>query len=125
VIGWWAGFSPAARYLVPAIPLLTIPAMLALEHSVVRKVAWTLLGGQLVINAVVWQNPRWLWPSTPDNRVLPALGPPGKIYELLVPNIRVEGLTVDVLIPIVGTVVLTAAVVALAQRRAHRLPRSS
>ena len=116
VIGWWAGFSPAARYLVPTIPLLTIPVAYALQHDVVRKLAAVLLACQLVVDGLVWQNPRWLWPSTEHNRVLAALGWPGNIYEAVLAPVRTEGLTIQMLVPISVSVMLVAIVLVLTRR---------
>ena len=123
VIGWWAGFSPAARYLVPTIPLLTIPVAYALQHDIVRKVTAVLVVCQLVVDGLVWQNPRWLWPSTEHNRVLAALSWPGQIYEALLAPVRNEGLTIQMLVPISVTVTLVA-IVLVGARRERRTPAS-
>ena len=80
VIGWWAGFAPAARYLVPSVPLLAVPMIEALRYRAVRIAALALLLPQLVIDAVVWQHPRWLWPAPEGNLALHALGPFGRMY---------------------------------------------
>jgi hypothetical protein len=116
VIGWWAGFSPAARYLTPAIPLLLVPVGLSLRYRSVRLAAATLLIAQAAIDAVIWQRPRWLWPSaTGDNPALQALGWPGRLYERLLPAVRLEGLSGALPVFIVLCLV-TAIVVAVASR---------
>ncbi|MGE5245830.1 MAG: hypothetical protein ACM3SQ_16525 [Betaproteobacteria bacterium] len=81
VIGWWAGFSPAARYITPAVPLLLVPMVTALSSRSIRVAAAVLLVPQLIIDAVVWQHPRWLWPAPAGNLALRALGPLGRAYE--------------------------------------------
>lgn len=116
MIGWWAGFSPAARYLVPAVPLLTIPIALAMRAEVVRRVAAGLLAFQLCISAVAWQHPRWLWPSTEYNRVLDALWWPGRIYAGILSPIRLEGITPQTAVPIIMAVILTTTIVLMAKR---------
>ena len=115
MIGWWAGFSPPARYLAPAIPLLTIPVALAMRAEVVRRVAAGLLAWQLCISAVAWQHPRWLWPSTDYNRVLDALWWPGRIYSGVLSPIRLEGVTPQTMIPIVITLIVTVTIVMMAR----------
>lgn len=93
VTGWWAGFAPAARCLVPAIPLLLVPFAVALEHRTIRMLAVGLCVPQLVIDALVWQRPRLLWPPPEGNPVMAMLGAPGRAYEWLLPPLQHEGLT--------------------------------
>jgi hypothetical protein len=116
VIGWWAGFSPAARYLTAAIPLLLVPVGFSLGYRSVRIAATTLLIAQAAIDAVIWQHPRWLWPSaTGDNLALQALGWPGRTYESLLPAVQLEGRS-GMLPVFVALSVITAIVVAAARR---------
>lgn len=115
VIGWWAGFSPAARYLVPAVPLLTIPVAFALHHRVVRNVAMILVAWQLILDAVIWQHPRWLWPGTDHNQVLEGLWLPGRMYSALLLAVRTDGLTAQAMVPIALAVALTTTVVLFAR----------
>jgi len=91
-VDWPAGFSPAARYLAPLIPLWSVAIADALRYRPVRIAALVLAVPQLVVDAVVWQHPRWLWPADPSNRMLEALGPIGRAYEALLPPIQIEGL---------------------------------
>jgi hypothetical protein len=107
VIGWWAGFSPAARYLVPTVPLLVIPVAIAVRHAFVRNIATVLLAAQMIVNAIVWQKPRWLWPGTDSNQMLDALGPVGQIYAPLVPPIK-NGLTAQAVVPVLFVIVLAS-----------------
>jgi hypothetical protein len=112
VVAWWAGFAPAARYVVPVIPLWTVPIADALRFRPVRMAAIVLLVPQLLIDAVVWQHPRWLWPATPTNAALDALGPIGRAYEALLPPLQVEGLGWSALpLGLLG-IALSAAIVA-------------
>ncbi len=86
---WWGGFSPAGRYLVPIIPLCTMPIVAALEHRSIRIVALCLAIPQLFIDAVVWQHPRLLWPvAEAVNPALKALGTLGSLYGKLLPMLR-------------------------------------
>jgi hypothetical protein len=80
VIGWWAGFAPAARYLAPSVPLLLVPMVGALRYRAVRLATLFLIVPQGLIDAVIWQHPRWLWPAPEGNLVLSALGPFGHVY---------------------------------------------
>lgn len=93
ITGWWAGFAPAARYLVPAIPLFLVPFSQALEYLTVRRLALVLCVPQLVIDAMVWQRPRLLWPPAEGNPVLRLLGAPGRAYEWMLPPLQHEGLS--------------------------------
>jgi hypothetical protein len=84
--GWWAGFSPAARYIVPLMPLFMVAIADALRHRAIRIAAVVLLMPQLVIDAVVWNHPRALWPSAaPVNAALELIGSTGRAYERLLP----------------------------------------
>jgi hypothetical protein len=117
-IGWWAGFSPAARYLVPAIPLFAIPFALAATNRAVRIVGVMLMLAQCVFNALVWQNPRWLWPREDGNRLLAALSVPGEWYSGMLAPVRDQGLTAASLLPLTVAVVVTWSVVRAAKRAA-------
>jgi hypothetical protein len=60
VHGWTGGWSPAARFLTPIVPmlaLLLVPAMRALPRAVVAIV----LVLQIAIDAYAWQRPKILW----------------------------------------------------------------
>lgn len=80
VIGWWAGFAPAARYLVPSVPLLLVPVAEALRYRAVRLAILVVLVPQGLIDAVIWQHPRWLWPAPDGNLALHSLGLFGRVY---------------------------------------------
>jgi hypothetical protein len=60
VHGWTGGWSPAARFMVPIVPLLA----LALPDAFVttpRVLLATLVALQITIDAYMWQNPKNLW----------------------------------------------------------------
>ncbi len=85
---WTAGFSPAARFLVPLIPFLAIPLARAASHRTVRIVALTLLAFQALIAIVIWQHPRALWPKNiATNSALERIPVIGPAYEGLLPSI--------------------------------------
>jgi hypothetical protein len=73
-VTWDAGYSPAARFLVPLMPLAALPAALALRAQWVRRVAVPLLLLQLILLGITWNRPRLLWPGdVGDNRALNAI----------------------------------------------------
>jgi hypothetical protein len=78
-VTWDAGYSPAARFLVPVMPLAALPVAVALDRLWVRRVATALLVCQLVLVGYAWNRPRALWPGeVGDNRLLnpmPLIGP--------------------------------------------------
>lgn len=71
---WWAGFSPAGRFLVPLVPIFCLAAGVLLKGRTTRYAAIALLVPQIAITAYVWQHPRALWPRGDGrNRVLSSL----------------------------------------------------
>jgi len=93
-IGWWGGFSPAARYIMPLTPICLLVIAEALSLKRIRITAAVLAVFQVVINAVVWQSPRTLWPAEAGagNRTLSSLGWLGQSYERLLPALQ-DGVT--------------------------------
>jgi len=88
---WFAGFSPAARYLVAIVPLLFLPAARALQSRWVRAAAVPLVLLQIAISAYVWQFPRTLWPRDQGtNQVLDAIPVVGPRYAQFLPSLRTE-----------------------------------
>jgi hypothetical protein len=59
-IGWTGGWSPAARFLVPIVPLLAI-GVAAGVRTLPRVIVLPLVAVQVGINAYVWQHPKILW----------------------------------------------------------------
>ncbi len=71
---WWAGFSPAGRFIVPLVPILCFAGAGLLKARPASVAAAVLLVPQLLISAYAWQHPRFLWPQGDgENRVLTAL----------------------------------------------------
>jgi hypothetical protein len=60
VHGWTGGWSPAARMLVPIVPLLAVPLLAALR-ALPRPIVVAVIAVQIAINAYMWQNPKNLW----------------------------------------------------------------
>ncbi len=86
---WWGGFSPAARFLVPLVPVFCLFAMEIPRRRPLLLVAIALLVPQLIMTAYAWQHPRMLWPQGDgENRILAVLLPPlSPIYRAL-PSFR-------------------------------------
>lgn len=71
---WWAGFSPAGRFIVPLVPIFCLAAGVLLKNKTTRYAAIALLVPQIAITAYAWQHPRALWPQGDGtNRVLSRL----------------------------------------------------
>ena len=77
--GWSGGWSPAARFLLPIVPLLWLPVYAFWAQAVRggKAIATVLVALQIGINAYVWQFPKALWSdgdgvaSAPFTRWLP------------------------------------------------------
>jgi len=121
-MGWWSGFAPAARYLTPAMPLLLVPVACAIGYRTVRIATLFLVVPQLVMNGIVWQHPRWLWPSEAGNRVLQGLGPPGRAYEMSLLDVQGTGVGVAVVWIALAAAVASTAVSAASRREADGTP---
>jgi hypothetical protein len=61
VHGWRGGWSPAARFLVPVVPLLALGVPAALAWARARRVALVLCATQLVIDVLCWSRPMLQW----------------------------------------------------------------
>ena len=86
---WWAGFSPAGRFLVPLAPMASLFACGVARSRTLRTAAGLLLIPQVITTAYAWQHARLLWPQGDgENRVLAILLPPlGRIYRAI-PSFR-------------------------------------
>jgi hypothetical protein len=117
-IGWWAGFSPAARYIAPLTPFFAASIAAALGHRAIRMAAIVLAVPQLAIDLVVWQHPRWLWPLSEGaaNPALDALGSLGRGWAALLPALRHDGWTAGSLLP---CLLVGAATIALVYASRH------
>jgi hypothetical protein len=60
VQGWTGGWSPAARFLAPIVPLLGI-AVAAAMPVLPRSLLVVIIALQIVIDAYAWQHPKNLW----------------------------------------------------------------
>lgn len=87
-LGWWGGFSPAARYLLPLTPCFVAIIADALQVRVVRALALVLVVPQLAIDVAAWREPRALWPAASGNVLLRGLGPFGRLYEQALPDLQ-------------------------------------
>jgi len=126
---WWAGFSPAGRYLLAIVPLLVLPAAEALRSRWLRGVAVPLVLLQAAISAYTWQFPRALWPREQgSNQVLDAIPVVGPWYAQFLPSIRTGDSVLRGLETVAGIALATAIVVLFARRsrraEAKAQPRS-
>jgi hypothetical protein len=105
---WWGGFSPAARFLAPLIPIFVCVAFTALQQRLFRLGCLILLAPQILISADGWQHTRSLWPQGDGhNRVLSdVLGWLG-VSETLLPSLRTSASAITravVAVSVVGAV---------------------
>jgi hypothetical protein len=118
---WFGGFSPAARYLVPVVPLLVLPAADALESRRLRWIALALSGFQAAICAYVWQAPRTLWPrELGTNQALEAIPFVGLQYSRLLPSMLTGDTVARGLATAAALGAATAVLVVLSQPRPAR-----
>lgn len=63
VHGWTGGWTPAARFLVPIVPLLWLGifALATRANAIGRALVAALVVMQIAIDAYVWQFPKTLW----------------------------------------------------------------
>jgi hypothetical protein len=59
-VGFTAGWSPAARFLVPIVPLAAMGVAAAIPVTP-RAILIPILALQIVVDAYVWQHPKILW----------------------------------------------------------------
>lgn len=59
---WWAGFSPACRFLVPLIPICCVAGVYLLRCRTGRLALLAAVVPQMLIAAYGWQHPHDLWP---------------------------------------------------------------
>ena len=86
---WWAGFSPAARFLVPLAPIFCLFGLELATRSRLRIAALAFLLPQWILTAYGWQHARLLWPQGDgENRVLAILLPPLSGAYRAIPSFR-------------------------------------
>ena len=115
---WWAGFSPAARFLVPLVPIFCLFAVDLVQRPVLRAAAIAVLVPQLIMTAYAWQHARLLWPQGDgENRVLAILLPPlGRAYRAI-PSFRTapDAAWTPALVLLTGIAVMNVALVLAAR----------
>ena len=86
---WWGGFSPAARFLVPLVPIFALVIAHAVKNRTFAMTWYALLLPQFILSAYCWQNARQLWPQgTGENPVVMALPLIGSAISRLLPSLR-------------------------------------
>lgn len=99
---WWGGYAPAARYLVPIMPVALVCLASALRWRRVRQTVLVLGLLQVVIDVRIWQAPRDLWPRADGNALHLALGPLGDALQAWLPRMR-EGLPLSTIATCLAT----------------------
>jgi hypothetical protein len=88
---WWGGFSPAARFLMPVVPIVCLFAPALWRHRATRVVTMVAVAVQVVIAACGWQVTRALWPQGDGhNRVV---GPLLELFsgsDSFLPSLRLD-----------------------------------
>jgi len=123
---WWGGFAPAARFLVPMVPLFALVGVPALKDDLFRRASVALLLPQILIAAYGWQYPRTLWPQGDgQNRVVGAIAPWLGSTAGLLPSLRSPSPDLaQAMLAAAGIVVVNAVVwLAVATPRARRSER--
>jgi hypothetical protein len=86
---WWGGFSPAARFLVPLVPIFALAAAGVVKDRVLHRLSILLLLPQILISAYGWQYPRTLWPQGDgENRVVGAMLRRVGLADASIPSLR-------------------------------------
>ena len=114
---WWGGFSPAARFLMPTVPILCLVGGVAMKHRPFRYASLALLVPQVFVSADGWQHTRDLWPQgNGHNAVLDRLLSWFGASDRILPSLRTSASATVVML---WTVVLVAinSVVLIATRR--------
>jgi hypothetical protein len=118
---WWAGFSPAARYVMPLAPIIAVLAVGAFRTRTFRIAGLATLGLQAIFWVATVPRPRDLWPrmrgvNAPIARV-PVLGP---LYESLLPSLVKSPEWARVALCLVVLAVVSAALLACASLEDRR-----
>jgi hypothetical protein len=119
---WWGGFSPAARFLVPLVPIFALAAVGVVKHRVVRRLSVLLLLPQILISAYGWQYPRTLWPQGDGvNRVIGAMLRGVGLTDGFLPSLRSPHPETAMALGAVAAVAAANAVVLVVGGRRRRL----
>jgi hypothetical protein len=123
---WWGGFSPAARFLMPLIPIFVAVGARALRYRLFRYGFLALLIPQILISAHGWQDTRGLWPrGSGHNRVIADLLGWFGAHEEWLPSLRTNPAAMrPALVGIVAIAAINAATWA-AWRKEKRLDPSA
>jgi hypothetical protein len=113
---WWAGFSPAARYLVPIVPFCAVALADSLRARVMRGVIGALAVIQVPIAVYAWGHPRTLWPAGEGNPLLSHFGVIGHAYASWLPPVHF-GAATSFVVPVVSIAVLNVVLVGVARKR--------
>lgn len=119
---WWAGFSPACRFLVPLVPILCLVGVDLLRCRTGRLIVFAALVPQIVIAAYGWQHPHELWPrGDAHNRLLSAVA--DGFADAWLPSFRVPSpSTWPLAVSNLAAISLVNAVVAVRCRRSFTAP---
>ena len=63
--GWRGGWSPAARFLVPVVPLAAVALAMVGAAKIGRRVAAGLVALQVLIDLLLWSRPMLMWSEGP------------------------------------------------------------
>jgi hypothetical protein len=100
---WWGGFSPAARFLSPLIPIFACVLAAALERQRFAYACLILLVPQVFISADGWQHTRSLWPQGDGhNRILADLLNVIGVRETWIPSLRTTAIARDAVVGVAG-----------------------
>ena len=117
-VEWRAGFSPAARYLVPLMPLVALAITRALDMAIVRRIALVLIVFQAAISLYLWNRPRWLWPDRDGtNHALIAIPVIGPLYNRLLPSMAAPNAISHAWMAFFVIAVISAAITLVARRQ--------
>lgn len=116
---WWAGFSPAARYLVPIIPFCAVAVADSLRAPLMRWIVGGLMAAQIPIAIYAWAHPRALWPRDEGNPLLSHLGLVGRAYESWLPPVHFGG-AASIVLPAICVALFNVVLFVAARRLGTR-----
>ena len=105
---WWGGFCPAARYLVPTVPIFAVCLARSMRHRRIRTFVLAFGALQIVLDAILWRRPRLLWPqNTGANPLFAHLGRVGHLLQEALPAVRLGPTSTSVALLLVFLSALT------------------
>jgi hypothetical protein len=115
---WWGGFSPAARFLMPIVPIVCLFAPALWAYRITRGVTAVAAAAQIAIAAYGWRFTRALWPQGDGhNRVV---GPLLEVFggrELFLPSLRLQPAETGGAVLLVGITLAATLALWMAVRR--------